>query len=425
MREHDVIVIGGGLSGLMAAAAAAARGKKTMVIAKGAGTLAVGGGTIDVLGCDPAGRPLAGPGEGMAALPGSHPYRMIGESRMRESFAFFLDMCKQCDYPYSGDLSNNQWVPTAAGTRKPTCFVPETMKADALAGAERIVICGFTGLKDFYPQLIMAELENNPCYAGKCDTVMVNPGLQQEREVTALDMARWLDAPEGRQELARQLAAVVTPGSVVLLPPVLGTEPSYAVIQELEKRLGVPLVETAAMPPAVVGLRLYKMMMRHVKAAGVTVMENAMVAGADIQDGRCRAVLTENFDRRRRYGARSFILATGGFYGGGIAAGIDRLSEPVFNLPVYTAADREAWAQSPLFANRPQPFALSGIRTDSCLRPVDEEGKVLLHNVHVTGRNLAHYDFCFEKSGNGVAIASGYHAGMSAEEAEQCDSPWK
>lgn len=412
MREHDVIVIGGGLSGLTAAAAAAARGKKTMMITKGAGTLAIGGGTIDVLGYDPAGNPLAGPCETMASLESGHPYQKIGVNRVREALAFFLDICKRRGYPYMGSLSENRWVPTAAGTFKPTCLVPETMKSDALATAKRIIICGFNGLKDFYPQLIMQQLEKRPYYSGKCTIVMVSTNIRQERDVSALDVARWLDSPEGRHEFTGQLKKVATPGSVVLVPPVLGAEPSYAVMRELENSLEIPLVEMAAMPPSIVGLRLYKLMMRHVKDLGVTIVENASVAGADVQEGRCRAVITENFDRNRSYCAKSFVLATGGFYGGGIVAGLDSVCEPVFNLPVYTTADYEKWTNESLFSKRPQPFALFGVRTDDNLRPVDEQGKVLLHNVHVAGRNLALYDFCFEKSGNGVAIASGYHAGM-------------
>ena len=41
---------------------------------------------------------------------------------------------------------------------------------------------------------------------------------------------------------------------------------------------------------------------------------------------------------------------------------------------------------------------------------VDEKGAVIYPNVRVVGRNLAGYDFCFEKSGNGVALTSAYKA---------------
>ncbi len=48
--------------------------------------------------------------------------------------------------------------------------------------------------------------------------------------------------------------------------------------------------------------------------------------------------------------------------------------------------------------------------TDEAMRPIDAEGHAVLENVRVCGRMLAGYDFCFEHSGNGVAISSAYKA---------------
>ncbi len=47
------------------------------------------------------------------------------------------------------------------------------------------------------------------------------------------------------------------------------------------------------------------------------------------------------------------------------------------------------------------------------MRPVGPDNKVLINNVFAAGKILAGYDFCFEKSGNGVALVTGYKAGMS------------
>ena len=55
-------------------------------------------------------------------------------------------------------------------------------------------------------------------------------------------------------------------------------------------------------------------------------------------------------------------------------------------------------------------FAMAGVRVDSSLRAVDDSGNVVLKNVYVVGRNLSGYDFCFEHSGNGVALSSAYKA---------------
>ena len=49
-RNSDVLVIGAGMSGLVAALAAARRGRKVTVLSRGVGALAIGSGCVDVLG---------------------------------------------------------------------------------------------------------------------------------------------------------------------------------------------------------------------------------------------------------------------------------------------------------------------------------------------------------------------------------------
>ena len=48
-RNSDVLVIGAGMSGLVAALAAARRGRKVTVLSRGVGALAIGSGCVDVL----------------------------------------------------------------------------------------------------------------------------------------------------------------------------------------------------------------------------------------------------------------------------------------------------------------------------------------------------------------------------------------
>jgi glycerol-3-phosphate dehydrogenase subunit B len=155
------------------------------------------------------------------------------------------------------------------------------------------------------------------------------------------------------------------------------------------------------------------MLLHRAKKLGVKIMEQAHVACA-VQDGsRVTAVITSNIDRERTYNTRAVILATGGFFGGGIIADPDNVHEAVLKLPVKAPADREEWGTLKLFSGAAQPFAKIGIHVDSSLRPVDVHGKVLFENVYIAGRNLAGYDYCLEKSGNGVALVTGYHAGLN------------
>ena len=414
MRENDVIVIGGGLAGLMAAAVAAKGGKKVMLLSLGAGTLTIAGGIIDVMGYTDKGIAVGTPSVGVLQVAPEHPYKKIGLAAIEESIGFFKEVCEQEGYPYMGNLNEMQWIPTAAGTLKPTCLVPRTMNTVELNQADNVVVLGFEALKDFYPHLIAKNFKKLPGFSDKnYEVVMIDPGLVDGRDVTALDVARWLDTPEGLKECVEKMRKVIKPGSVVIIPPVLGTSPNYHVAESLEQALGCHFVETASLPPSITGLRLRAMMMNYVKKLGVRIVEQAFVARSIVENGICTAVVTAGIDRERTYYAKSFILANGGFYGGGLIAEPGSAIEPIFNIPVAAPSDHELWANSALFSNEPQPFAKIGIDVDEKMRPLDEAGHVVVTNVFIAGRNLRGYDFCFEKSGNGVALASGYQAAMS------------
>jgi len=416
MRENDVIVIGGGLSGLVAAAVAAQSGKKVLLLTLGAGTLTIGGGIVDVLGYGDEGVSLATPRAGLLEVGPEHPYKKIGPVAIEESIQFFKGICAAEGYPYLGSLDEMQWIPTAAGTLKPTCLVPKTMDTTQLNTAKNVVVLGFESLKDFYPHLITKNFKNIPGFQDKnYEMVMIDPGLADGRDVTALDVARWLDTPEGLQDCTEKMRHVLTPGSVVIIPPVLGTRPNYAIADSLAQALQCTFVETAAVPPSITGLRLRTMLLSYVKKLGVRIVEQAAVARSIVENGKCTAVVTAGIDRERTYYAKAFVLANGGFYGGGLVAEPGQVIEPIFNLPVVAPEDHGLWANPDLFSNKPQPFAQIGIAVDEKMRPLDGDGQVVLTNVFIAGRNLQGYDFCFEKSGNGVALASGYQAAMSMD----------
>jgi glycerol-3-phosphate dehydrogenase subunit B len=414
MREYDVIVVGAGLSGLLAAAAAGQGGTRVMLMTKGVGSIAIAGGTIDILGYCLGGRSVADPQAAIGLLADSHPYRKVGPAAVQEAVSFFQAICDKAGYPYLGSLTENRWLPTAAGTLKPSCLVPRTMDTAALEAAEQIYLLSFAGLRDYQPEFVAkglaAAIGGDKTYT----TLEFDLGWPKGRDLSALDVARWLDGESARQAFACELKGKIPSGSVVLLPPVLGTSPDYRVWQELEKVTGCRLIELAGMPPAVTGFRLRRLLLNHLKKLGVTMMEQAAVVKAIAQDRRCLALVTGLPDRERQYKAKAYVFATGGFLGGGLTATADGVRETVFSLPVAAPADLTAWSHPELLAASPQPFACFGLATDELLRPLADDGAVALENVHFAGSNLAGYDYCFEKSGNGVAVVSGYHAGLAA-----------
>ena len=414
MKENDVIVIGGGLAGIFAAITAARRGRQVLLVTKGVGAIAIGGGTIDMLGYDASGVPVRCPWEAMTHLESAHPYTLLGRETVAQASQAFLSLCAEAGYPYMGTLQENQWIPTALGRVKPSCLVPLTMNAAHLKAADEVAVVAVDGLKDYSGKIIADGLAQCPGYRKKYSIVTLKTGIEDGRDLTALDVARWLDTEKGQAACFDQLSRSVRPGGVILVPPVLGTRPDYELFHKIEQATQCHVLETVGLPPAVTGYRLRKLLVKSMTQLKVRMIEQSNVLRATITNGRCCEIVTGNLDRERSYRAQSFILATGGLFGGGLQAAPGQVRENIFNLPVQVPAETDQWSQEHLFFTSGQPFGKFGVKVDDKMRPVDDAGNVLLENVFVAGKTLAGYDYCSEKSGNGVALATAYRAGLKA-----------
>ena len=145
---------------------------------------------------------------------------------------------------------------------------------------------------------------------------------------------------------------------------------------------------------------------------GTTWLLGHFVSRATVSRKRCEKIHVSNPPVQTSYSADRFILATGRFIEGGLAATRDKIVEPIFDLPVSQPQSREEWFEKSYFSRH--LIHQAGVLTDSRLRPVDERGNVILDNVWVAGSILAHHDSVAGKSREGVEIASGYWAAKCA-----------
>ena len=447
--HYDLIIIGMGLSGLMAAKAAAEveAGQKILIIGKGMGSLSLFSNTIDVLGVPslvgskamkmephkqapdvdtkvrqgehpvPEGQfthgQVSGPlGTGMSDGLSqwmkdhpTHPYSKVGPDRMKEALSSFVSLFPP---PYSFQAINNEncLIPTGTGTLRPTYFIPMTMVAGTSLKKGGALIVGFKGFKDFYADYVADQMD--------CRGMTLSLSEAFRQGITATALARLMESKSFRETIGRAIKEKIHGENRVGFPALLGVRESWKVKKELEEIIGSEVFEIPILPPSIPGMRIFNRYKEWLIQKGVTFLSGCSVSKAILKEKKCEHIDVSNPPIFNSYSADRYILATGRFIGGGLVADEEKIFEPIFNLPVVQPKSREEWFGKSFFNDLPHPVHQAGILTDSSFRPIDEKGEPVLENVWVAGTILANHHSVDEKSREGVEIATGYMAAKQA-----------
>jgi glycerol-3-phosphate dehydrogenase subunit B len=381
-----IVVIGAGLAGLVAAVRLAESGERVVVLAKGIGATHLSPVTIDVLGYAPdrVDNPLAA----VDSLAPDHPYSLVGRDVLVAAAAWWRE-----SMPYVGSLEENLLLPTAVGALKPSALVSETMAAGA--GTDPVCVVGFRALKDFHGALLADNLRR----AG-IDARSVELDVRPEGRVDAnsLAFARAFDDPGFRDEIARSLSP--GEGERVAFPAVLGV--AGEAWRSLQDRLERPVFEVPTLPPSVPGMRVAKALRDRLRRARGRLVLNNVVIGAERSGSRLTSLRVRVGLREVTQPADWVVLATGGFASAGLELDSHwHAREVALDLPVSGVPAAERFTPS-YFDDH--PMGRAGVAVGRDLRP---EG---VENVLVVGATLAGAQPWKEKSGDGISLATGYHA---------------
>jgi glycerol-3-phosphate dehydrogenase subunit B len=420
--KYDVVVIGSGMSGLVAAAKAVSLRKTTLVITKGQGVLPLTTGCIDFWGfrlpnpAAVAANPFREIRELASAKP-EHPYAKVLDT-MAASVEFFQEIMQASHCLYQGSIQENQRVLTALGTERISALVPSSMVIRRPEKIETIIAVGFKNYPDFFPQMFLDNLKQTSLPpAAKKISLHLDLGIKATLRSGHLStlLAREDVLREIIAQLRKELAAngIGLPASqeerlLVVFPAVLGREPAPAVWKRLTESLQAQVVEAPGLPPSIPGQRLHQALTTYGRRQGAEFCYNAAVTGFHAANGKVAALLVQDVSyATRTIEAGSVILATGSFMGGGLVAKKQSLVEPIFQLPVVNPVNQGEQAR--FLSPAGQVFLQAGLEVDGQLRPLDG-----FANLYAVGSLLAHSNYAAEKSGLGIALATGYKAGCLA-----------
>jgi glycerol-3-phosphate dehydrogenase subunit B len=414
-REHDLLVVGGGLTGLAAARRARQLGLETVVVASTPGSLPYTSGALDLLGVFPTEtkhyRPS--PWEALSDLleqePG-HPYGLLGLRAIRDAWEDYAAYLEAGPLGYYRRAEENVLLITAAGTLKPTGLVPGSMRANVLAWEARAatLIVGFERLMDFVPEHVVAGL--GPRWPElRAARVDASPLLDDSRRVTPTALATALEREPARERLADAIRPLSSGARFIGLPAVLGLENALPICRELGERLGAEVFEIPLLSPSIPGIRLAELLKRDLIAAGVLYLQGRPISRIEGRPEGVTATREGRFEQERLL-ASACLLATGRFFGGGLLADRHGVRETVLGLAVDAPASRDAWHMASFLGAPGHPINRVGLRTDPLLRPLGADGAVASPRIFAAGAILGGHDWVREKSGAGISVATGYAA---------------
>jgi glycerol-3-phosphate dehydrogenase subunit B len=420
--ETDVLVVGGGMAGAIAALAARERGARVALVARSPGATALSSGAISVAP-DLAGlpgaplasrRPILEAAAHFAAARPDHPYAVVGTAALGDALAF---AARELAAVLAPPLERRRFHATAFGTAVGAAMCQRaTAAADLLGVGGLLAVAGLRAHLAFDASLVAAGLARYAPRGGpQVHAVeLALPGVV-EPAARPLDLARALEAPGAAEALGEALRAALPDGAAAaLLPPVLGLDVASRVPERIAAAAGVPVGETLSDVPSVPGLRLHRAILARLAEAGVEVVRGhvsgAPTPGAALEAGG------------RVVRAGTWVLATGRFVGGGVARrGV--LVEPALGLAVQAAEGREAGvhlSSRPAAAltlrdrRAPQPLLSAGLRVDASLHPLDERGRPVHPRLFAAGAVVGGHEQATDGTGLGVAILTGYLAGRGA-----------
>ncbi|MCM1067031.1 MAG: anaerobic glycerol-3-phosphate dehydrogenase subunit GlpB [Muribaculaceae bacterium] len=401
--KYDTVIIGGGLSGLVAGIRLARAHRKVAIVSNGQSALHFCSGSFGLLGTE--GQGTDNPLEVMRKLPAEHPYCKVGldnvEALADEVPLFFAE----AGLTLKGSCRRNHSHLTPIGIfRQAWLTMADYLTFEGAAPALKdCVIVNFKGYLDFYPRYVADGLRSAGIGSRRATVTVdaVERLRKSSGEMRAASIARLLHG-EALEQLATEINKVAGSADAVFMPAVVGFD-SEEHLQRLRRMVTVPLYCVPVTPMSVSGLRAQMQLRRRFEQLGGTYLLGDMATDVDFgADGAVRAVRTSSLADDTLQ-SDSFVLAGGGIFSRGIVASPHKIQEPLFGLDVVAPADRDAWFARNFFDR--QPYMAYGVTVDTSFHPA--LGGKPVPNLYASGAVLGGCDALAEQSGAGVAIITG------------------
>ena len=406
--RYDVVIIGGGLSGLTCGIRLQEAGKNCAIISAGQSALHFSSGAFDFLNKLPDGTRVMHPLDAIKRLGGNHPYRKIGEEKIREYVADVQDWFGKSGIVLHGDVEKNHYCLSPIGIIKSAWLSFDDFEPLETADAfpyKRVAVANFAGFIDFYPRFIADALAEKGV---ECRIEILNiPAVEKLRtnptEMRSANIARVFDSEAQLENLLTLINDLSEEVDAVILPAVLGLSSVYPLVY-IRKYSEKPVFFISPVPPSVPGIRVQKRLQERFVELGGTFFLGDTVEKAFFDGDTVIGITTNNHSDIQFY-AEQYVLASGSFFSKGIISRSNEIYEPVLNADVEYDSQRDNWFCKNVFDV--QPYMSYGVKTDTGFHPLRDG--VPVRNMFAIGSVLSGYNPLEEGCGSGVAILTALH----------------
>ncbi len=402
--KYDTIIIGGGISGLVAGITLCSAGQKVGIVSSGQSALHFNSGSMELLGHDGRGNDVDNPCEAIKLLPPSHPYSKIGAATMAAMLADVKDFFARAGIKLCGDEHHNHYRITPMGA-----FRPAWLSLDGYAMFDRpahladgtILIVNIKGFIDFYPEFIRHALEtSNYCEIREISHPKIERLRKSASEMRPTNISAVING-DVVKDIAADINTLIeqTGADAVIMPAVVGSLNGHP-DAELRQRVKKPLYYAPTMPISVGGMHMQITLRQYFRSIGGDYFLGDTVSSAVIDDdGHVCSIFTDNLGDTPLE-ADDFILASGSFISHGLLATYEKICEPIFGLDIEAPENRADWCSPDIYSQH--PYMSAGVATDNMFHPSIQGRPV--RNLFAAGSVASGCDPLHEQSGAGVAI---------------------
>lgn len=406
--RFDTIIIGGGLSGLVAGIDLVRKGQKCLIVSSGQSALHFFSGSFELYGKE------ENPLKAIAGLDAAHPYSKLGAERVEALAARVKPFFAEIGLNLKGEASANHWRMTPLGVMKRAWLTLDEYASFESAEQmpwKKVCLLNIDGFLDFHTSYIAASLEQKgvettiaSLSAPQFDKLRENPTEMRSTNISKVIIGDFV------QTLAAQINEKAAGAEVVLMPAVAGLT-GTAEVERLKELVRIPLYFLPTLPPSTPGIRVQMMLKKYFQNQGGVYMLGDSVKEGKFENGKLVSIKTVNHEDTE-FVADNFVLASGSFFSKGIVASQTGVAEPIFGFDIDADADRGNWFERNMF--EAQPYMKFGVASDEKFR-AKKDGQTV-ENVYVAGSVLSGFNAIKEGCGAGVSILTALNVAESIVE---------